>query len=152
MSRTRRRFIETGVLASLVTVLAGCQGDSGDTDGGDGGSGDTDGGDGGSGDTDGGGSGETTDGGGGAGDGTTATTAMDGGSDGGGHEVTVDMAGSQFDPRNLEVEVGTRVVWANEDSFGHTVSSASDNWSFDEEVGGGGSTAFTFESSGVYDV
>jgi len=126
MAQTRRRFLETGVLAAVASTLAGCQGSSGgDTEGGDGGSG---------------------------GGGTTQTTGMDDGAGGSDGEVTVDMVGSQFDPRNLEIDVGTRVVWTNEDSSGHTVSSASDNWSFDREVSGGGSVGFTFDAEGVYDV
>ena len=145
MAQSRRRFLASGVLASLATVLAGCQGSDGDTeDGGDGDNGD------GGGDTEDGGGGDSENGG-GDGD-TTQSTATDDGSGDGGGEVTVEMGGSAFDPRNLEIEVGTTVVWANQDSFGHTVTSASDNWSLDREVSGGGSTSFTFDAEGVYDV
>ena len=144
MAQSRRRFLASGVLASLATVLAGCQGSDGDTeDGGDGDNGD------GGGDTEDGGGGDSENGG-GDGDTTQSTATDDGSGDGG--EVTVDMGGSEFDPRNLEIEVGTTVVWANQDSFGHTVTSASDNWSLDREVSGGGSTSFTFDAEGVYDV
>ena len=75
--------------------------------------------------------------------------------DGGGAVVEtseVSMAASQFDPRNVHVEAGTTVTWTNEDSTAHTVTSAGDGGSFDEEVAGGASTSTTFETSGVYGV
>lgn len=64
----------------------------------------------------------------------------------------VSMVGSQFDPRNVNVDAGATVTWTNDDSAAHTVTNASVNWTFDEEVAGGGSTEFTFEESGVYAV
>lgn len=81
------------------------------------------------------------------------------GGDGGGENgaaveetATIAMGGSQFDPRNAHVDAGTTVTWTNDDSVGHTVSSASDNWDFDETVDGGGEATYTFEDGGVYDV
>lgn len=83
------------------------------------------------------------------------TSGGDGG-DGGGSPVAqtteVSMVGSQFDPRNIHVSAGATVTWTNDDSAGHTVTNASDNWSFDQQVAGGESAEFTFEESGVYDV
>jgi len=64
----------------------------------------------------------------------------------------VSMTGSQFDPRNIQVAAGATVTWSNEDSTAHTVTAASDNWTFDTEVSGGGTAEFTFEDAGVYDV
>jgi len=64
----------------------------------------------------------------------------------------VSMTGSQFQPRNIHVDAGTTVTWTNDDSFDHTVTSASDNWNMDETVPGGESVDHTFEESGVYDV
>lgn len=64
----------------------------------------------------------------------------------------VSMVASQFDPRNVHVSAGATVTWTNEDGAAHTVTAASDNWSFDENVPGGEATQYTFESSGVYDV
>lgn len=82
-----------------------------------------------------------------------------GGSDGGGGESAsveetseVSLTGSQFQPRNIHVDAGTTVTWTNDDSFDHTVTSASDNWSKDTNVAGGEQTTHTFEESGVYDV
>ncbi|MFB6308452.1 MAG: plastocyanin/azurin family copper-binding protein [Haloarculaceae archaeon] len=64
----------------------------------------------------------------------------------------VSMTGSEFKPRNIHVDAGTTVTWTNEDSFEHTVTSASDNWQFDASVPGGEQTQYTFEESGVYGV
>ncbi|MFB6359697.1 MAG: plastocyanin/azurin family copper-binding protein [Halobacteriales archaeon] len=79
-----------------------------------------------------------------------------GGNGDGGPDVVktseVSMTGSQFDPRNIQVTTGATVTWTNEDNTAHTVTAASENWSFDTEVSGGGSAEFTFEDSGVYDV
>lgn len=81
------------------------------------------------------------------------TSSGDGSSGGEVVQTTeVSMVGSQFDPRNIHVSAGATVTWTNDDSAGHTVTNASDNWSFDREVAGGESTEFTFEESGVYDV
>lgn len=95
----------------------------------------------------------------------TAVAGCSGGSGGGGGDTTdgggsdavketteVAMTGSQFQPRNIHVDAGATVTWTNEDGYAHTVTAASDNWSFDEEVSGGGSVSHTFENSGVYDV
>ncbi len=65
---------------------------------------------------------------------------------------SVSMVNSQFSPRNIHIDIGTTVTWTNDDGFGHTITSASDNWEKDTEVSGGGSTTYTFEESGVYDV
>jgi plastocyanin len=125
MALTRRQFLEAGTLVAIATAIAGCQGDDGDgaADGGDG--------------ADGGGEN--------GGDGAD-------GSDGNSTTETVDMVGGQFDPRNLSVATGTTVEWVNQDGASHTVTDASDNWSFDEEAAGGESVSHTFEESGVYDV
>lgn len=65
---------------------------------------------------------------------------------------SVSMTGQQFDPRNIHVDTGATVTWTNDDSFEHTVTSASDNWNMDSSVAGGKETTFTFEENGVYDV
>lgn len=64
----------------------------------------------------------------------------------------VSLDDSQFDPRNIHVPVGTTVTWTNETSTAHTVTAASENWSFDEEISGYGAAEFDFTESGVYDV
>lgn len=65
---------------------------------------------------------------------------------------SVSMTGSQFAPRNIHVDAGTEVTWTNDDSFEHTVTSASDNWNKDSSVAGGEQATHTFEESGVYGV
>lgn len=64
----------------------------------------------------------------------------------------VALTGSQFEPRNISIDPGATVTWTNEDGYAHTVTSASNNWSFDKEVSAGGSVSYTFEKSDVYDV
>lgn len=64
----------------------------------------------------------------------------------------VSMTGSQFQPRNIHVDVGTTVTWTNDDTTEHTVTSASDNWNLDKSVPGGESVEHTFEEDGIYDV
>lgn len=80
----------------------------------------------------------------------------DGNGGGSGDQVArtsdIAMVANQFDPRNVHVSAGTTVTWTNEDGTAHTVTSASDNWSYDEQVSGSDEAAFTFEDSGVYDV
>lgn len=66
--------------------------------------------------------------------------------------VTVRMFDSSFTPDELSIEPRTRVVWENRDGYAHTVTAASDNWSFDVEVPADGTTSHTFESEGLYDV
>lgn len=82
-------------------------------------------------------------------------TGGGGGEDGGDGQVVettdVTMVNTQFDPRNIRVSAGATVTWTNQDGAPHTVTNASDNWSFDREVGADGSAQFTFEESDVYD-
>lgn len=65
--------------------------------------------------------------------------------------TSVSMVDTQFDPRNIRVEAGAEVTWTNEDDVGHTVTSASDNWSLDVEVAGGERATHAFPERGVYD-
>jgi plastocyanin len=64
----------------------------------------------------------------------------------------VAMEYEQFDPRNVHVDAGETVTWTNADSYAHSVTSASDNWSKDTEVPAGEETTHTFEGDGMYDV
>lgn len=76
-----------------------------------------------------------------------------GGNGGGAVEETTEVAmvDSQFVPKNIHVPTGATVTWTNDDSHGHTVTNASDNWSFDGSVDGGETVEHTFDASGVYD-
>jgi len=84
------------------------------------------------------------------------TGNTDGSSSGGGASVKetsdVSMTGNQFQPRNIHIDTEATVTWTNDDSFEHTVTSASDNWSKDTSVAAGEQTTHTFENGGVYDV
>ena len=66
----------------------------------------------------------------------TLTAGCVGGGGGGGDDrvaetTEVAMTASQFEPRNIHAPSGATVSWTNDDSTAHTVTSASDNWSFD---------------------
>lgn len=69
-----------------------------------------------------------------------------------GPTVTVRLFDSQFSPRTLSIETGTTVRWENTDPYAHTITAASDNWSFDVEVPEDGTATHTFRESGLYDV
>ena len=77
-----------------------------------------------------------------------------GGAGGGAVVETTDVAmeGFQFHPRNIRVAPGATVTWTNDDGSGHTVTSASDNWSLDVIVEAGQTTTHAFDAAGVYDV
>lgn len=66
--------------------------------------------------------------------------------------VTVTMFDSAFNPAELRIEPGTQVIWENSDNYAHTVTAASENWSFDVEVPADGTASYTFETEGLYDV
>lgn len=83
---------------------------------------------------------------------TTTTTTQPTTTPPGVETSTVDMVDFQFDPRNVHVDNGPEVTWINQDSTSHTVTNASDNWSKDTVVEGGGETTHTFTDSDVYDV
>ncbi|MHB1296668.1 MAG: cupredoxin domain-containing protein [Anaerolineae bacterium] len=66
-----------------------------------------------------------------------------------GAEAAVSMSGSQFTPQTLEVAAGTTVVWTNDDSVAHTVTS--DDGLFDSmELASGDTYSFTFDQAGTY--
>lgn len=68
----------------------------------------------------------------------------------------VSMHDSQFYPRNIEVETGATVTWANDadsgegDPISFFLRSATDGWEFQAEVPEDESVSHTFEESGVY--
>lgn len=59
------------------------------------------------------------------------------------------MVTSQFDPRDIHSDPGTTVTWTNEDTSGHTVLSAPDNWTKDNRVDTLGESSHRFEGHGV---
>ena len=64
---------------------------------------------------------------------------------------------SSFDPEELTIAVGTTVTFVNDAPFDHTVTEgtggqAAEDPIIDDEVAVDGSTDFTFEEPGVYDI
>lgn len=74
-----------------------------------------------------------------------------------GEEVRVLMELSRFDPEELTIAVGTEVIFVNDAPFEHTVTEGTGGQAvedpiIDELVAVGGSTEFTFDEPGVYDI
>jgi plastocyanin len=70
-----------------------------------------------------------------------------------GEEVEILMAGSQFSPQELTIPAGTTVLWYNDDTLPHTVTSndgAVAGERFDAELDPGESFSYTFEDPGTY--
>lgn len=66
--------------------------------------------------------------------------------------TSVAVQNSQFDPRNVAVDVGAEVTWTNEDGSKHTVTAASDDWTLDREVASGKTVSHAFQEAGVFGV
>lgn len=65
------------------------------------------------------------------------------------------MRNNSFQPQEITVQVGTSVIWTNEDSFGHTVtagtrSNPSGLFQSGNVSGGGDTFEFTFDQPGTY--
>ena len=72
-------------------------------------------------------------------------------------EETVRIDGSQFDPTELTIAVGTEVSFVNADSFDHTVTEGTDGTAVDdpivdEEIEPNGTVNVTFDEAGTYDI
>ncbi len=68
-------------------------------------------------------------------------------------EVEIFMAGSMFSPREVTIEAGTTVLWYNDDTLPHTVTSdtqAGLGELFDAELEPGGNFSYTFDEPGDY--
>jgi plastocyanin len=68
-------------------------------------------------------------------------------------QVQIVMRNVAFMPKEITVPVGTTVVWTNQDSFEHTVTSGTrgnPSGLFDTRVAAGGSFSFTFDKAGTY--
>ena len=63
----------------------------------------------------------------------------------------VRMVDHQYDPRNIEVDVGDTVTWTNEDPDIHSVAASSDNWEEFYQVEPGDEATHTFDHEGVFD-
>jgi len=74
-----------------------------------------------------------------------------------GAEETVRLSQFAFDPVELTIAVGTEVSFVNADSAAHTVTEGTDGTAvddpiIDEELEQNGSTSFTFDEPGTYDI
>jgi plastocyanin len=65
-------------------------------------------------------------------------------------QVTVDMAGFAFSPREIEVQVGQEVVWANADDFPHTAEADDGTFDTGDVDAGATSAPVTFDEPGTY--
>jgi plastocyanin len=69
-------------------------------------------------------------------------------------DAVVEVRTFQFRDKAIEIPVGTRVVWTNQDQIEHTVTSGapdSTNGVFNAKLAGPGATfSFTFTKAGTY--
>jgi len=65
-----------------------------------------------------------------------------------GQTITISAKNFAFSPKDLTIKAGTTVVWHNEDSATHTVTS--DTGLFDGNLPGGADFQFTFDKAGTY--
>ncbi len=63
--------------------------------------------------------------------------------------VTVEIKNFSFNPATLNIKVGTKVTWVNNDSTSHTVTSDSDNLLNSSTLSPGQSFSFTFTKAGT---
>jgi plastocyanin len=66
----------------------------------------------------------------------------------GGQSTTISVKNFAFNPKELSVSPGTTVIWHNNDSVRHTVTS--DTGLFDGDLPGGADFQFTFTQPGTY--
>lgn len=77
------------------------------------------------------------------------TTASAAESEPGGASKTIRISNFRFNPSNLEVKVGTRVTWTNQDEYEHTITA--DDGTFNSgALNVGDAFSFTFEQPGAY--
>ena len=74
-----------------------------------------------------------------------------------GETETVRLSQFAFDPTELTIAAGTEVSFVNADSAAHTVTEGTDGTAvedpiIDEELQQNGSTSFTFDEPGTYDI
>lgn len=71
-------------------------------------------------------------------------------------EVTINLANYQFDPKNIRVSKGTKVIWVNQDNADHTVSTDSHPAHTyylaqnSKTLKKGESYSVTFDTAGIY--
>jgi len=72
-------------------------------------------------------------------------------------EVRVRIDGSVFDPEEVTVPIGTKVVFLNADAFDHTITEGTDGQAVDdpivdEDIAQNGTVSVTFDEAGTYDI
>lgn len=68
---------------------------------------------------------------------------------GGNNSTTITISNMAYSNPNLQVVMGTKVTWVNNDNMIHTVTS--DNSSFDSgDIAYNGSYSYTFNTAGTY--
>lgn len=65
-----------------------------------------------------------------------------------GMEVTIEKFA--FQPKELSVPVGTKVVWTNNDEEPHTVTSPGEQFKSSKALDGGDTYSVTFSKPGIY--
>ena len=88
---------------------------------------------------------------------TESATPSESASEAEGETETVRLSQFAFDPEELTIAAGTEVTFVNADSAAHTVTEGTDGTAvedpiIDEELEQSGSTSFTFEEAGTYDI
>lgn len=63
--------------------------------------------------------------------------------------VKIDIKNFAFSPETLNVKIGTKVIWTNNDNVAHTVTSDSDNLLNSPTLSPGQSFSFTFTKIGT---
>jgi plastocyanin len=64
--------------------------------------------------------------------------------------VNIDIKGFAFNPSSIDIKVGTKVIWTNNDNVPHTVTSDSGTTLNSPTLSPGETFSFTFENIGTY--
>lgn len=63
--------------------------------------------------------------------------------------ITVDIKNFAFSPQTINVKLGTKITWINNDSVPHTITSDSDNILNSPTISPGELFSFTFDNIGI---
>ena len=65
-------------------------------------------------------------------------------------EITIEISGYDFAPRDLTVQAGATATWLNRDGVPHDATESGQAWTTGA-LGQGGTATISFESTGLYD-